>query len=301
MLVHLCDLHHPRGARAPRPGGRAGVRVHQPVHPGRADALRTDARGVRPTGRARGRRVRRHLRRGRPRDRPSPRRHSAARSGRNTIRVPGAPGQHGVRPSAAHPGPSASIGRRCRSTRPSSSRSRSPRCSSPRRSRSGRAANADAKAGLTRAEHADRRGPIGAVVDLVDRSVAAYTLRSRLGLSTLTREERRLADERAAAVARADEIRMARTVAASHTSLRSGSSSLVPSGRATRCPHSPRRGPRSRSSCSQRSSAWPSSWVSSSGSGRDSTEPCFPRPGRPPISSPAPSTSPPNDQASSTD
>lgn len=71
-------------------------------------------------------------------------------------------------------------------------------------------AHADAKAGLTRAENADRRGPIGAVVDLVDRSVAAYTLRSRLGLSTLTREERRLADERAAAVARADDIRAAR-------------------------------------------------------------------------------------------
>ncbi len=71
-------------------------------------------------------------------------------------------------------------------------------------------AHADEKAGVTRLENANRRGPVGAVVDLLDRSVAAYTLRSRLGLSTLTREERRLADQRAAVIARADEIRLAR-------------------------------------------------------------------------------------------
>jgi len=72
-------------------------------------------------------------------------------------------------------------------------------------------AHADERAGRPRATNADRRGPVGAVIDLVDRSVAAYTLRSRLGLSTLTREERRMADERAAAVARADAIRQARS------------------------------------------------------------------------------------------
>ena len=48
-------------------------------------------------------------------------------------------------------------------------------------------------------------GPIGAVVDVLDKSVAAYTVRARLGLSTLTREERRAADQRAAAIAHADE------------------------------------------------------------------------------------------------
>ena len=77
-------------------------------------------------------------------------------------------------------------------------------------------AHADERAGRTRSANADRRGPVGPVVDLVDRSVAAYTLRSRLGLSTLTREERRLAAERAAAVARADEIRHARSGPAPH-------------------------------------------------------------------------------------
>ena len=51
-------------------------------------------------------------------------------------------------------------------------------------------AHADEKAGRPRAANADRRGPIGAVVDVFDRSVAAYKLRSWLGLSILTREER---------------------------------------------------------------------------------------------------------------
>ena len=77
-------------------------------------------------------------------------------------------------------------------------------------------ANADQRAGRMRVSHADRRGVIGPVYDLVDRSVAAYSLRSRLGRSTLTREERRVADQRAAAVARADEIRLARTGPAPH-------------------------------------------------------------------------------------
>jgi hypothetical protein len=71
-------------------------------------------------------------------------------------------------------------------------------------------AHADEKAGVTRVENANRRGPVGPVLDLFDRSVAAYTVRSRLGLSTLTREERRLADQHAAVVARAAEIRLAR-------------------------------------------------------------------------------------------
>lgn len=63
-------------------------------------------------------------------------------------------------------------------------------------------AHADQKAGVTRVEDANRRGPVGAVVDLIDRSVAAYTLRSRLGLSTLTREERRLENRHAASTLR---------------------------------------------------------------------------------------------------
>ena len=78
---------------------------------------------------------------------------------------------------------------------------------------------ADSRAGRARIRHADRRGALGPLIDLVDRSVAAYSLRSRLGVSTLTREERRLADQRAAAVARAQEIRQARTgIAAPHLS-----------------------------------------------------------------------------------
>ena len=77
-------------------------------------------------------------------------------------------------------------------------------------------AHADEKAGRARVSQADRRGVIGPVVDLVDRSVAAYTLRSRLGLSTLTREERRMADRRAAAMLHAEEIRQARSGPAPH-------------------------------------------------------------------------------------
>ncbi|HET9083878.1 MAG TPA: hypothetical protein VFN41_05685 [Candidatus Limnocylindrales bacterium] len=71
-------------------------------------------------------------------------------------------------------------------------------------------AHAALKAGVKRLDNADRRGPVGAVIDVIDRSVAAYTLRSRLGLSTLTREERHLANQHAAVVARAEEIRLAR-------------------------------------------------------------------------------------------
>lgn len=78
---------------------------------------------------------------------------------------------------------------------------------------------ADTRAGRARIRHADRRGPFGPLIDLFDRSVAAYSLRSRFGVSTLTREERRVADQRAAAIARADEIRHARTgTAAPHLS-----------------------------------------------------------------------------------
>jgi hypothetical protein len=71
-------------------------------------------------------------------------------------------------------------------------------------------AHADQRSGRLRVSHADRRGVLGPVMDLIDRSVAVYTLRSRLGRSTLTREEQRVADQRAAAVARAEEIRQAR-------------------------------------------------------------------------------------------
>src|SRR5918996_715227 len=72
-------------------------------------------------------------------------------------------------------------------------------------------AHADRVAGRRPVADADRRGPIGAVVDLLDRSVAAYTIRSRLGLSTLTRSERRAEAQRAAAIAQAEEIRRLRS------------------------------------------------------------------------------------------
>jgi hypothetical protein len=71
-------------------------------------------------------------------------------------------------------------------------------------------AHADRVAGRRRIAASDRRGPVGAVVDLLDRSVAAYTIRSRLGLSTLTRPERQLEAQRAAAIAQAEEIRRLR-------------------------------------------------------------------------------------------
>ena len=71
------------------------------------------------------------------------------------------------------------------------------------------------------AEHADRlagrrpiaprRGPLGAVVDLLDESVALYGIRQRLGLSTKNRIERRTDEARAALITRADEIRQHRT------------------------------------------------------------------------------------------
>jgi hypothetical protein len=161
-------------------------------------------------------------------------------------------------------------------------------------------AHADAKAGLTRAEHADRRGPIGAVVDLVDRSVAAYTLRSRLGLSTLTREERRLADERAAAVARADEIRMARGGGVAHLTPKR----LVVAGTVGSRHDMPTFAPpRSTLSVELLAAVLGLAvvvgvvigiWPRQHGAVLSAT-------GSPAISSPAPSTSPPNDQVSSTD
>jgi hypothetical protein len=72
-------------------------------------------------------------------------------------------------------------------------------------------AHADSVAGRRPVKGADRRGSLGAVVDMLDRSVAAYTIRKRLGRSTLTRAERRAADQRAAAVAQAEEIRRLRS------------------------------------------------------------------------------------------
>lgn len=76
------------------------------------------------------------------------------------------------------------------------------------------AEHADRVAGRRPTADAARRGPLGALVDLVDQSVAAYSVRQRLGLSTKTRSERRADAARAALVARADEIRRIRTGAA---------------------------------------------------------------------------------------
>lgn len=65
--------------------------------------------------------------------------------------------------------------------------------------------HADRLAGRRRT--ADRRGPFGAVADVLDQSVAAYLIRRRLGVSTLTLAERRAGGGRAAATAHADSIR----------------------------------------------------------------------------------------------
>jgi hypothetical protein len=71
--------------------------------------------------------------------------------------------------------------------------------------------HADRAAGRRQVVEVARRGPLGAVIDLVDQSVAAYVLRQRLGLSTRTRAERRVDAARAAQIAHAEEIRQHRT------------------------------------------------------------------------------------------
>jgi hypothetical protein len=71
--------------------------------------------------------------------------------------------------------------------------------------------HADRAAGRRQVAQVARRGPLGAVIDLVDQSVAAYVLRQRLGLSTRTRAERRVEAARAAQIAHAEEIRQHRT------------------------------------------------------------------------------------------
>jgi hypothetical protein len=87
--------------------------------------------------------------------------------------------------------------------------------------------HADRRAGRRPVARAARRGPVGAVVDLVDQSVAAYGLRRRFGRPTATRAQRRAQDAQAAIVARAEEIRHHRTGAAP-----ARPNNLVVSGRA---------------------------------------------------------------------
>lgn len=71
----------------------------------------------------------------------------------------------------------------------------------------------DPRPGVRSPRRAARRGPIGAAVDLIDASVAAYVVRDRLGRSTATRAERQAAAEKAALIERADEIRRLRASA----------------------------------------------------------------------------------------
>jgi hypothetical protein len=70
--------------------------------------------------------------------------------------------------------------------------------------------HADRLAGRRKVDRADRRGALGPAVDLVDRSLALYTIRSRLGRPTATRAERRALEERSATMAQADVIRQMR-------------------------------------------------------------------------------------------
>lgn len=70
--------------------------------------------------------------------------------------------------------------------------------------------HADRRAGRRTTAQAHRRGPVGAALDLVDASVAMYAVRRRLGLSTVTRAERRAEDARVAAIAQAESIRRQR-------------------------------------------------------------------------------------------
>src|SRR5437867_4897040 len=71
-------------------------------------------------------------------------------------------------------------------------------------------AHADRVAGRRPVVRTDRRGPLGAVADLLDQSVAAYEIRRRLGLSTRTWSQRRTEEAYAARVASAEEIRQRR-------------------------------------------------------------------------------------------
>ena len=71
--------------------------------------------------------------------------------------------------------------------------------------------HADQIAGRRPVAQAARRGPFGAVADLLDQSVAAYGLRQRFGVSTRTRAERSSDAARLALEARAEEIRQHRT------------------------------------------------------------------------------------------
>jgi hypothetical protein len=96
--------------------------------------------------------------------------------------------------------------------------------------------HADRVAGRRPPLHASRRGPTGAVVDLIDQSVAAYGLRRRLGLSTKTRAERRADDARAALVAQAEEIRLHRMGGAPPVH----PTHIVVAGRAGETPRPPR-------------------------------------------------------------
>ena len=70
--------------------------------------------------------------------------------------------------------------------------------------------HADRVAGRRKVDRADRRGALGPAVDLVDRSLALYTVRARLGRPTTTRADRRAMAERAATMAQADVIRQMR-------------------------------------------------------------------------------------------
>jgi hypothetical protein len=74
--------------------------------------------------------------------------------------------------------------------------------------------HADRVAGREPVAYTPRGGPLGAMVDLLDQSVAAYAVRRRLGLSTRTRAEKQADDARAVLVARAAEIRRLRSGAA---------------------------------------------------------------------------------------
>jgi hypothetical protein len=87
-------------------------------------------------------------------------------------------------------------------------------------------AYADRKAG--RASE-DDRAPIGPALDALDRTSVAHAIRERLGISTVTRDERRMAEQRAAAVARVDEIRLAGEAPPRHA----GPRRLVVSGAAS--------------------------------------------------------------------
>ena len=166
-------------------------------------------------------------------------------------------------------GPVLASAARCPSIRRSSSSSRSRRCSWRPTVAQRTGAYADRKAGrYAWRGRAIGRGPLGPVLDVLDQSVAAYSLRSWLRLSTLTRAERRAEDERAAACEGGRDPRRPADGRPAPIAPKRIVVAGAPVHDAVTPAAAPDAAPPCRSSCSRPGWAWPWCSGSSSGSGR---------------------------------